>query len=308
MRIALVLVIILLIAGCTPNDTPRDDTEIFEGSEGLVIDFTKDSPPETVFEDQPFPIAIGLENKGAYDIDAGYISIIKEDDYVDIDTWEGVSLTTSKLGSFSIEGKSKTNPEGGKSVAVIKMKAKELEPMAETHTVLNAINVCYVYKTFFGESVCIETDVFDMRQEDKPCESETITSSGQGAPVAITRVEPSMLSTSEGGVRPQFTIEIENVADGEIVAMDKVEAACTSEGFDRKDLNLVTIVNSRVANDELVCTPNPVRLDDGEGKTVCRLQEGASKQAGTYTSTLYLELEYGYTKTISGTTEIRRIT
>ena len=77
------ILILIVIAGCegrffkkvSGRDSPITDVDIRQGTEGLTMEFTKNAPPKNVFEGGGddggsgiFPVAVKLENKGAYDI------------------------------------------------------------------------------------------------------------------------------------------------------------------------------------------------------------------------------------------------
>jgi len=66
------VVSLFLIAGCTggSDKSPITDVDVRKGTDGLIMEFTKNAPPQRVFEDSVFPIAINLKNRGASDIKA----------------------------------------------------------------------------------------------------------------------------------------------------------------------------------------------------------------------------------------------
>lgn len=228
MRIGLVL-LLLFIAGCGGSSTVYVP-EVYEGQDGIVIEFV-DSPPETVLEKQEFPLNLEVHNKGAHDITNGIISLIVEDDYVDILGWDGIISTTTKMSSFSLEGRSSYNIEGDKLFGTIMFQAKTLEEMTETHTVFLGVNVCYDYKTYFSDEVCIDADIYNTKNFEKTCEAKDLSSGGgQGAPVGVTHVE-TIMYTKSGNLQPRFKVTITNLGDGEAYVSGKTAAACSSSGL-----------------------------------------------------------------------------
>lgn len=306
MTLFMIMVPVILI-GCNGSDPEVVvETDVYTGTDGLVLEFMKDSPPPEVVEEQDFPIAFQISNEGAYDITDGFISIIKEDSYIDVIDWEGIDPMTENSATFELIGRSKLNQKGDSRPVVVKAKAKVLEQQTETHTVFTSVNACYRYQSFFGKSVCIDTDMFETRNLDKTCTVTDISDSGQGAPVAVTLVEPTMYSGEGEGVQPRFKVTITNVGNGEVINPDKVEEACTSASVSKDDFNLV-LISANLPEDSITCEPNPVTLKDGQGMTMCTVDETLD-QRGTYQTILQITLDYGYTTSISGTTEIRRIT
>ena len=65
------IVVSLFLIGCgvRPTDErPITDGDIRKGTEGLNMKFVRNAPPDRVFEDGVFPMAVELKNKGASDI------------------------------------------------------------------------------------------------------------------------------------------------------------------------------------------------------------------------------------------------
>jgi len=138
---------------------------------------------------------------------------------------------------------------------------------------------------------------------------EITLTQGQGGPVAVTKIEPKIL-TKEDYVVPSFLITIKNVGKGEVFMYGKSEEACSSLDElenSRKFFNYVK-VEARLGDKVLVCDKNAVRLDKNkEGRVRCSLGEGISREKESYISNLIVTLSYGYTQTISKDVEIRKI-
>ena len=69
-KLIFALVSLFVIAGCgsfggSGRDRPITDVDIRIGTDGLELEFLSNAPPENVFEESPFPIAVELRNKGA---------------------------------------------------------------------------------------------------------------------------------------------------------------------------------------------------------------------------------------------------
>lgn len=322
-KIILIFIILLLIIGCKgrKDSGPITKEEIYKGTDALVFNFLKNAPPLQVYastenERSQFSVVINLENKGAYNIEDGFLTLILEEGYMSIDEWDTtdqISYAGENRASFYLEGKSLLNPFGGKDITTIRVNAQKFpETLSEIHTSSVLLATCYKYQTNLHENVCIDTDVYDLRNLDKACKVKDLSLTNQGAPVAITKVEVEMLPhENEGKIKPMFTIHVENKGNGEVIRPDEVaiENACSSKSLKIKenDLNVVYI-NTYLSGKEygLDCVPPSIKLRSKKGFIRCSLKEGKEKQYGTYESPLIIELYYGYMQTIAKEVEIKK--
>ncbi|MAG08718.1 hypothetical protein CMO89_04540 [Candidatus Woesearchaeota archaeon] len=318
-----IFLITLFILGCqTQQSNIITYTDVHKGTDGLVMKFLPNAPPEEVYSKGIFVAAVELDNKGAFNIVGGHLALVIEEDYMEIpdSAWDGASLTggTGESKTFSLEGKSTLNPKGRKDTITAKIKAKEIDTQSESHTSTVMISACYKYKTDLSTEVCVDTDPYSLTQKTKACEIGEERFSGQGAPVAITKVETKMLPHEEAGinkVRPAFMVYIENKGNGEVVKNNKVGEACSSVKLEHEAFNTI-YVRAFLSGKELNCSPKErlegggvspegyVRLKGKEDFVRCSLEEGIGKEMGTYTAPLTVELDYGYTFSISKDVEI----
>ncbi len=152
---------------------------------------------------------------------------------------------------------------------------------------------CYLYSTFMNVNVCIDPEPYDERK--KVCSPGTHTfSNGQGAPVGITKVET--ISTKSKVV---FHIEIKNLGDGQVFNIGSMtKCGPYSPGrLTQRELNQVYILDARVGDQQLKCTPDRGRaidMVDGSAIVDCTylIDYGTVKSA--YETPLIVELGYGY--------------
>jgi len=285
-------------------------TDYRKGTDALKMEFMNNAPPEKVGEDSHFDVAIELKNDGGFDIAKGILTIGYEKDYLELLEWaESDSISPASTPNsvyFNLIGKSLINDEGGFDVVVPKMKARFLEPLAETHTTILFITSCYSYNTSFDDTVCIDTDPYNRRLIDKVCESKAKSYSSQGAPVAVTKIEPDFLSSGDRGILiPKYTIHLKNKGIGEIINSQKLKQFCSSSSVDREDVNRLDI-EAYLSGRELKCSPEPLRLEKNKDKVICKLEEGIPKSEATYLAPIVIILKYGYTHSVSKPVEIRR--
>jgi len=304
-----------------------------------------------------FPIAVSLRNKGAADIkpvDASYyeedVKIIKtvegklvfgfEKTFVDFDEDSkrklkekgimdadgsenedgSVNEDADEMLRFNINGKSIFNPEGGNEFITIDARAKKIGEQSEKQPSVILATACYPYKTVFGTSVCVDTDVYGIRQGQKACNVDKLEfKKGQGAPVAVTKVETRILPQDGNKVKPLFLIHIENKGNGEVVKLSETEKACTKEALNYRDFSTIninaalsgTLLDCRISKDAGPEPPEPavIRLRDKKFMVRCILRENDAIDADidAYITALSVELSYGYTFSISKNIIIEKI-
>ncbi len=332
-KISLLVIVMFLIAGCkgfTTEKHPITGVDIYKGTDALKMDFLKNAPPKEVFEDALFKAAIELRNNGAFGIKNGYLTLTLEEDYLSIDEWPIKKPLVTIAGDgqviFDLEGKSLINPEGDYEVTEITLKAKKMETdkLSETHPTSILATACYAYQTKATETVCIDTDANNLRGIEKVCaiDEKGKSLASQGAPVAVTNIETEILPKDDNSVAPYFIIQLKNKGDGVIIGYDKVREACSYGPITNEDFNWVEVKVYLSKSDkegeegkQLDCNPKleginsgKARLKDNKEDTIrCVLDEGIDKSRGTYSTPLYIELDYGYTSTISEEVTIKKI-
>ncbi len=272
---------------------PTTQDDFRTGRQGILMEFLTNAPPSETYEDYPFQIGVILKNVGAYDIKNGFISFTIEEDYMELmNQNEGVSR-------FSLKGKSVSLPTGDQLIKIIKAKTKKIDEQSEKHESAILANVCYQYQTKKDITTCIDTDIYNLKKMQKVCLVRDITLTPQGAPVAITKIESEMLPAEDDNlIKPAFKIQIKNVGNGEVIDKDKISDVCSSEPLEHKELNIVD-VKVMLSNEELECKPEPLKLKYDGDEIRCIFEKGIPKEMATYTSPLTIELNYGYTYSIS---------
>ena len=191
----------LFLIGCATNYGLRNNgnKEVIThrtGVIGLTMEFLKGMPPQKIFEGDTFPIMLKVKNNGAYDIknDEIVVSLGVERDYTSsIRLLEGgkvKKLLAENAAKLSLEGKTQINPIGQEEIISYNIDAGLIDPQSESHISTAIANLCYPYETILSTSICIDTDINNLRPAKKVCSLKNLVfSSGQGAPVAITKVE-----------------------------------------------------------------------------------------------------------------------
>ena len=110
---------------------------------------------------------------------------------------------------------------------------------------------------------------------------------------------------------PHFIIYLENKGNGEVVAEDKIEDVCSRKPLGFRDFNKVTI-KAFLSDKELNCNSGEAekaesRLREKKDIVRCTLEEGIASNRDAFASPLKVELDYGYTFTISKDITIEKI-
>jgi len=325
---ALTSIFIIIISGCgggTSSPGTITPIEVHVGTQGLEMNFLGKSPPDEVYVGDRFPLTLDFQNKGAYDIDKGVFVIGAESEYISVPL-----EYKDKPVAFDLLGRTLYDPIGGMDRKTISLTARYLEPQSETHPTTIAVTTCYPYKTEATAQICIDTDIYDKRLAEKVCKSSTLSMGtiqkdgqelpkGQGAPIAITKIEQKMMMHPESDetVIPRFMIYVKNTKSGLPVDINSYDKACEATGISKKAWNVVTArVYLSDRSIQLDCTPKldssstdrtgHLKLEKSEDFIQCTLPEGIPMNLGTYTTPLMIDLEYGYTFTISKNVLIRR--
>lgn len=207
----LVIVLILSLSACEPKrgDLPEN---IHKGTQGIEMRFLPNNPPNKITASTGMPVnfAIEIKNKGASPL-RGYL-------YLSGFAREVLSLPDLYVfpdpvncGVNNIAPKTKYYTQGGTCVEHIPalLNLNYVQDEIEFPIMATAI---YPYATDASIMVCIDPNYHQLGK--KACQMRPVTvSGGQGAPIAITKVEPIPIGKS----KVQFNVYLKNVGGGDIV-------------------------------------------------------------------------------------------
>ena len=299
---------LLLLSACSQGPGYQD-IDYHKGTKGIELEFIDNSPPSVVYEGSQFPAAFLISNQGAFSFNESKHTAVMELNY-DPFYFETIQGTGSPAWPYLIlEGKSSQYPEGeAMEMFAPTFNTKPVKGQRESPSTSIFASVCYPYKTELVDEICIDTDAASQDQRDKVCELKDKTySQGQGAPVAVTKLDIEMQRFGNF-MRPSFLVRIKNSGSGTILAPveeDRISVACEVQGDRREDWNKVKI-NAFLSGEELVCTPEIIRLSGEEGFSRCHLEQGGYGAYLNYYAPLEVELDYVYRSSISKVVEIER--
>jgi len=327
-KIIISILILIFLYGCGnggDKDTIINPEEIYSGTEGLFLSFLENTPPPQVYENENFPVAMSLENRGANDIQEGYLAITLDKDYMLLDK-SSLSATQNKIRfkdidhiQFNLEGKSLLNPVGSQDKLTFSIDALQLEKMSETHRSPIIMTACYDYQTKLSQTVCIDADMYNLKVKEKACQVQDYELNSQGAPVAITKIETSM-GSSEEELNPRFTIYFENKGTGQTIDNNFVREACYASSKDPLNFEKWNKVKAKAfltrsgEKIQLDCDISDetrkdveVRLRDNQEKIRCLARDSFNTGARTFSTVLLIELAYGYTESIAEEVNIDKV-
>ena len=331
-RLSIVIaIIILFVAGCGTGAQTKKEPDFRVGFDGLKTEFLKNTPPQKGFEDSAFPVIIKVKNSGAYSLRAeekAILSLGVERDYTKkVQLLSGKAQLPEQAGnaaSLNLEGKSSISL-GEEQVISYNIVAGRIDPQSEIHPSAAIATLCYPYKTVLDTAACIDTDVSGIKPGKKVCQMQDLVfNGGQGAPVAVTKIEVNMLpSQIKEGIQPkivpQFLIFVENKGQGIVIKKEEVPNFCTKSDTIHANFNVVYVKvclsNFCTDNGGMKCQLEAkqnsnerghIKLKDKKDVIRCAKDDGLESAQDAYLSPLKIELDYGYTQSISAVYSIHK--
>ncbi|MDD5087111.1 MAG: hypothetical protein PHV16_05155 [Candidatus Nanoarchaeia archaeon] len=303
------LFFIFISFGCTGN-TSEIDLEYRQGTKGIEISFMQNMPPSEVYDNSPIDLVVEVRNSGAYPQQSQRVT-----GWPIIITPSGRGTGTLYLDGFddkiimgmprqisipSIYGKSPYNPEGGFDVVTFHGNVINLDSQGlEEYEAKFMVTSCYNYETVASQTVCIDPEPYSIKQSDKVCtiQESYSFSGGQGGPVGVTNVKENIY-----GDKIYFTIIISNLGNGRVVDKNKVNTECPYS-LDYNNLNKV-YVSGKISGYTLICDQGGnVNLLNERGTVMCYIPKPSTARSA-YTTPLQINLEYGYTSSITKSVKI----
>lgn len=288
----LILVLLLFISGCnlrTGGQEPFTETEFHRGSNGLVINYLRDLPPREIVELAPFKVGVELQNLGVSDIKKGFLIIGNVQK-------EYFNILSDEMINFTLQGKGLSNPKGEKKIFTFTLENIKIIKGRQVNNFFFTVSSCYDYRTEASIEVCIKPiSIEGARLGSDICQIRDISLSGQGAPVAVTRIQQSILPEKdrENSYKIFFNILVSNVGGGIVVGSDEDDYKDICRGLAAKDIALEDIkVKAELSGEVLECKkakPDEERSDQMHlsCSTVMDTQE-------SYTTPLVIIMDYGY--------------
>ncbi len=305
-KIILLIILLFIIAGCDSGNE-QISRDLYQGTQGVMIDVF--DLPREVNENENIPLVVKVENKGPYE-SSGYLVVSTEGDYMGVKGYDNhVSV------AFQLKGKTIMNDIDDFEIFNIPLYAKNLDPLSEVHDTYLTMYTCYGYKGLAYADVCVDPDPYDVGDAEKACKVQTSISlsEGQGGPVVIDRIEPKMLI--EGDIiRPQFKIYIQNRGRGTVIQKNSLAQVCSKDSLDVTTYNTlslseVEISGRKLSAGQIECIPRVLQLKKEQDFVTCTINSGSgiSRNMLAYESPLKIQIDYGYTESITKEISIKKI-
>jgi hypothetical protein len=314
-----IALLLLLISLCSCGGGQRREVVYRSGTKGIEISFLNEAPPGALYENSSFATTLLVENRGAFDVmqpDYGVLSVSYDPFYIstDLSQVQGVQPTQNgfTFSGIQLPGKSEYYPTGYDAfISFPNFQTKPILGQREQPTTQVFASLCYPYQTYFSGVVCVDFNIYGDNLRRQSCYQSNLALQDQGAPVAITLIETENQPAGQG-IRPVFTVHIMNKGSGTVLTdffnTPDLDRVCTLQDLYREDFNSVRIQAMLSGTKELMCTPNPVRLFNGEGVTRCVVQDTDLVLGNAnYESVLDIQLYYIYLTSISKTLQIKRL-
>ena len=304
-----VVIALLFIAGCGPGGGGISSTaptpDAHSGSEGVVIRFLPNYPPQQIYDTQPFDVMVEVRNRGAADVNPAKGNVYLSG--FDPAMIPGIPTTGAQLPT--IEGKTEFNPEGGYETVEFKsaLRALGVKEIDKYSAPLQA-TACYLYYTVASENVCIDPDPYSVTGERKVCTPTSVGFGTQGAPIAVTSVDVDAAPRTT-----RFKISIANVGGGVVFKPGgNTLSKCSPYSMnplEYNEINHVMVTKVEVSGRQITSTCKPeggfIRLDPaGRGELFCEFSGIPGSSA--YATPLIVELDYGYKSSVIRNVDILR--
>jgi len=327
-KFAVFLIVAVFLSACTlqkQGSAIITEDQLRTGTDSLSVNFLNSMPPAKIFSaDKDFPdsglfeVGFNIENKGAADIISGVLALSLETGYVnDIKSkWKSSDERFNERSAdnsvtFQLTGKTTENPLGDKIIfsKILQAKIPDSDKESQTRKSTIIATACYDYKTRKTASVCIDPMPFSEKIGPRPCEVKEMTFESQGAPLAVTKISPTMVSTG-GRTTAEFLIYIKNKGNGQIIPSNKILAACEPTGGDKNFWNTINQEDFKIqfstGESSFKCGPFPLKLSKDQEDFIRCIYQGAITGNQPYSTTLNLEFNYGYTFSVSKDITIER--
>jgi len=284
--LVLLLVVFLFLTACQSDQPSSIDKNYKMGFMELEISIDDQMSPKVIHQNTQngFTLSMNLFNRGGYAAENVNIKIANFDHtFLDIPTYEQF------LGTIEANSIFNDDQTGGREFITFSGDALDLRG-AEQKDANYRIFVSYNSKVEFSPTICINPSAY--RVEDIGCNLPTgqVSFSGQGAPLAITKME--QILTGGDSAKMEIRVVLENIGSG--------------------DINQITLGKTLLGNDPLTCefkgvvkkAENVVAFKKGKksAELVCtRYLSGFS----SYETPIYIELGYDYEFSERGSVKIK---
>ena len=270
--------------------------ETHQGTQGIVFNFLSNYPPPIIYTsggDTGNNIVLEVKNLGSTKTGA-YFYLSGFDKNI-------IQTGTDQYVLGALDAKTTTNPDGGytqiqfPSYGTLSI---NMPKDIDVYPVTIQATACYDYQTLASIPVCVDPDPYSPVATKACVPHGAAVGAGQGAPVSVTSVEQESL---RGQVI--FKIRVGNVGDGQVIERGNTPI-CTQLKYDKFDR--IYYAPFKLGGAAGQCLPNaPIRLVNKQALITCVFNVPPGNLA--YTTTLDVNMDYGYMASKQQSLQIRKI-
>ena len=208
LSIVLLLMLVIILVGCTSGGSRSvADVNYQRGVKEVSFDFVKGSPPSKVFQDSPLKLIIDVENEAAYDVFDVDMRLIGLDE-------THFFIADSKQEVDRLQGKSVTNPIGDRQLVSFDVRTGTLQENEKELKDNFILTASYKSTSDYFDTVCIHPGIYTIGKKESCRVDDTKSYSGQGSPLAVTKLE--QITFPGDGAEVEFRFTIKNRGKGKI--------------------------------------------------------------------------------------------
>ncbi len=270
-RISLVLISLVLLTfllGCGSSPPSALSYNFKQGLADVTMRLLPQAPPEKIYPSSSFKIMAELDNQLAYDLTEGTVSIVG----LDQQYFQVIPLQQTIP---VLLGRSFTAPSGEKTMVEFDGTAQYLIDNAKEYVGNYFLTLRYNSNVDFSDSICINPNLYDVY--DAGCKVQPQKSySGQGAPVAVTKLEEIITP----GAAVEFRLTVANRGRGKVNSLTLGAARLGSQ-------EMTCLFGGTAGNSRTITWPK----EKQEVPIICR---AILKDQSSYTTTIAVDFTYSY--------------
>lgn len=292
-----ILIISIVITGCSNSGQIKVDEEFQSGSGELQIEFMRNNPPRQVFQNSDISFVIRLTNSGSEFIENG-ILVIQTDNTI-------FNILGGNRASFSLQNAGVMFPKGESSIETFRVRVNSLEQESQRVNVDIIASACYAYATRMSAMVCMDVDPFELRPTREGCKGRDISPRTTGAPVHVDKIEVRY-NVDGDFITPSYIFSIRHIGRGLLYDKSQVLNFCTSRAVASNIANKISF-RVWVSEQELECSTNELILHGGQGRVTCQGQTYNARQILTsFEAPMEIDMLYGYSVSQTQRVEVTR--
>ncbi len=297
----IIIILSLFSISCTKKGImpgEEEEIDVYRGTQGLEMEFVRNLPRSKIYDTDTLDIVVELKNKGTSDLKGNkcYLTLSGFDRNI-LPELYGLYSTPMQCGD--LEKKSIYNPEGGFDTKEYIATAIYLPEGVDSLPQNIILHACYEYQTKASPIICINPRLYDLRAAEEACVVQDVSlAGGQGAPVAVTRVDVDMMKN-----KALFKIYITNIGKGTVLSSTTSFRTECPFFIDYNNMNIIDNFQVSLSGAGYVdCKPDKIRLINNRGTITCTAPLYQIESA--YTTPLRITLNYRYLDSISKQIEI----